>query len=146
MPSGIGTRSVPATLGISGRTGGVNAQCALYSAPSAIQRRSKSFSAAVNSFFDLAGGIRSSVAGKNPPHQLALLRLAGNDRFLAAVAPFQRRIAFVEPQAPFAMLGVPAVAGKTLVSQKRPDLPLEIDLLDLLRCVRPAFQAAGQPR
>src|SRR5438132_10598458 len=46
--------------GTSGRTGAVNAQWLLYSAPSAIHRRSNSFSAPVSSFFDFAGGIRSS--------------------------------------------------------------------------------------
>src|SRR5262245_1897227 len=42
------------TDGTAGRTGAVNAQWALYSAPSATQRRKRSFSAADSDFFESA--------------------------------------------------------------------------------------------
>src|SRR5687768_5037141 len=47
-------------FGTAGRVGGKNAQCSLYCAPLAIQRRNVSFCAGVSFLFESAGGMRSS--------------------------------------------------------------------------------------
>ena len=56
----VRTRSVCFTSGGARRTGGTNAQCSRYSAPSATQRRKSSFCSAVKGLWSSTGGIRSS--------------------------------------------------------------------------------------
>ena len=57
---GFTTQCCLSTRGKSGRTGGIHAQCRLYSAPDATQRRRRSICLASRGFFVAAGGMRSS--------------------------------------------------------------------------------------
>ena len=96
--------------------------------PAFEQRRSP---ASVSGLPSLAGGIRQGgVGGHDAGEQLALVRLAGDDRLAgAALEVLHRAVAGVEAQAGLAGLVVGAVAVQTLARQDGPDVALVIHRL-----------------
>ena len=64
------------------------------------------------------------VGARDPADQLTLAALAGDDH-RPEVAPLQRPVFHIEPQA--ALLRIGAVAVAAAADEQRPDLPLKID-------------------
>ena len=99
------------TAGSGGRTGGRNDQCFCHFAPCSIQRRKSSICAAV-SFLPALDRRHALVVivGGQPLKQLALRRIAGNERLSPIAQVGESARLGIEPQLGLALALVGAVA------------------------------------
>jgi hypothetical protein len=67
-----------------------------------------------------------SIIRSNPPPQLTLVEVAGNNHRSAA-AIRRNRLRRVEPQVPLPLLRIRAMALKTMIGQDRPHVTIEFD-------------------
>ena len=67
------------------------------------------------------------VIGQQPMHQFAAGRIARQDCLLARLGRPERRLADIQTQAALHLLHIGAVAGKAVVGEDRPDVPIELD-------------------
>ena len=113
-----------------------NAQCTSYFAPSATHclRICRSLSDSV----EFAARRRHPlirVLGKDPPHQLALIRLARHDRPFARTRRLECSLFLVQPQLRLATLVVRPMAFETMPRKNRPHLVVKIDRTPRRNCL-----------
>ena len=128
---GLRTQLASSTCGTSGRSGGTNAQCFLYSAPCATHRLRMSICSGVSVLPESTGGIRnSSSSAVIRAIKFALVEVAGDDH-VARAHRVVRALPNVEPQIGLPALRIGPVAVEAFVGENRPHVAREIDRASL---------------